>query len=126
MKFNQIDHVAIIVSDLAKAKEFYVTKLGFEIVSEVSRSDKQDVMLDVKNGTVQLEIFVKAAAPARPNYPEATGLRHLAFKVENIETYVAELDSKGIKCEPIRTDDFTGEKMTFFFDPEGLPLELHE
>lgn len=126
MNFNRVDHIAFIVSDLSKAKDFYVKKLGFEIVREVSRSDKQDVMLDVKNGAVQLEIFVKADAPARLNYPEARGLRHLAFKVENIEAYVAELDSKGIKCEPIRTDDFTGEKMTFFFDPDGLPLELHE
>ena len=65
-------------------------------------------------------------APKRPSYPEACGLRHLAFKVENIEEVVAALSEKGIECEPIRIDDYTGEKMTFFFDPDGLPLELHE
>lgn len=83
-------------------------------------------MLDLENGQVQLEIFVKANAPTRLNYPEARGLRHLAFRVEQIEQVVDELKQKGIDCEPIRRDDFTGEKMTFLFDPDGLPLELHE
>lgn len=126
MKLNQLDHISIIVSDLLRAKEFYVSKLGFTIKREVERVNKRDIMLDLENGQVQLEIFVKANAPTRLNYPEARGLRHLAFRVEQIEQVVDELKQKGIDCEPIRRDDFTGEKMTFLFDPDGLPLELHE
>ncbi|MFZ2354126.1 VOC family protein [Paucilactobacillus nenjiangensis] len=126
MKLNQLDHISIIVSDLVRAKEFYVSKLGFTIKREVERVNKRDIMLDLENGQVQLEIFVKANAPTRLNYPEARGLRHLAFRVEQIEQVVDELKQKGIDCEPIRRDDFTGEKMTFLFDPDGLPLELHE
>lgn len=126
MKLNQLDHISIIVSDLVRAKEFYVSKLGFTIKREVERVNKRDIMLDLENGQVQLEIFVKANAPTRLNYPEARGLRHLAFRVEQIEQVVDELKQKVIDCEPIRRDDFTGEKMTFLFDPDGLPLELHE
>ncbi|WP_137601262.1 SMU1112c/YaeR family gloxylase I-like metalloprotein [Paucilactobacillus nenjiangensis] len=126
MKLNQLDHILIIVSDLVRAKEFYVSKLGFTIKREVERVNKRDIMLDLENGQVQLEIFVKANALTRLNYPEARGLRHLAFRVEQIEQVVDELKQKGIDCEPIRRDDFTGEKMTFLFDPDGLPLELHE
>lgn len=126
MKLNQLDHISIIVSDLVRAKEFYISKLGFTIKREVERVNKRDIMLDLENGQVQLEIFVKANAPTRLNYPEARGLRHLAFRVEQIEQVVDELKQKGIDCEPIRRDDFTGKKMTFLFDPDGLPLELHE
>ena len=82
--------------------------------------------MDLKLGEAELEIFGMADAPKRPNYPEACGLRHLAFKVENIEQTIKELNEKGIETEPIREDTFTGKKMTFFFDPDGLPLELHE
>lgn len=85
MKLNQLDHISIIVSDLVRAKEFYVSKLGFTIKREVERVNKRDIMLDLENGQVQLEIFVKANAPTRLNYPEARGLRHLAFRVEQIE-----------------------------------------
>lgn len=121
-----IHHVAIIVSDYQKSREFYVDKLGFEVIRENYREDRDDYKLDLKLGQVELEIFGIATAPKRPNYPEACGLRHLAFKVENIEAVIDALQEKGIETEPIRTDTFTGEKMTFFFDPDGLPLELHE
>ncbi|MCR5415768.1 MAG: VOC family protein [Pseudobutyrivibrio sp.] len=127
MKLAKIHHVAIIVSNYEVSKDFYVNKLGFKIVRENYRPDKNDWKLDLKvNENTELEIFAPQNPPKRPSFPEACGLRHLAFNVENIEAEVAELKSLGIECEPIRTDTFTGEKMTFFFDPDGLPLELHE
>ncbi|WP_207696595.1 glyoxylase [Enterococcus sp. DIV0212c] len=126
MFFNHIHHVAINCSDYQKTKEFYVEKLGFEIIRENQRDNKNDVKLDLRLGVHELEIFISPNLPKRPSYPEALGLRHLAFKVENINEVIDFLDSKGIECEPVRIDTFTGEKMTFFFDPDGLPLELHE
>lgn len=133
MKLNQIHHVAIIVSDYDRSREFYVEKLGFDIIRENHRPDRHDYKLDLKCGDIELEIFgnkrsdpAYQAPPERLGYPEAAGLRHLAFRVTNIEAIVSELESLGITCEPIRHDSFTGEKMTFFKDPDGLPLELHE
>lgn len=133
MFLDTIHHVALIVSDYDKSREFYVKQLGFEVIRENNRTDRQDIKLDLRCGAIELEIFGKQvnhpnyiAPPQRPSYPEACGLRHLAFKVDNIEAVVAELAEKGIPCQPIRRDTFTGEKMTFFFDPDGLPLELHE
>ncbi|OQO71071.1 hypothetical protein BH747_03470 [Enterococcus villorum] len=126
MNLSIIHHVAIIVSDYQKSREFYVDKLGFEVIRENYRKERGDYKLDLKLGQAELEIFGIASAPKRPSYPEACGLRHLAFKVEKIETVIDELHSKGIETEPVRVDTFTGKKMTFFFDPDGLPLELHE
>lgn len=126
MNLEVIHHVAIIVSDYAKSRHFYVDLLGFEVIREHHREDRNDYKLDLKLGSCELEIFGKAHAPKRVNNPEACGLRHLAFKVECIEKTVAELEKLGIECEPIRWDDFTQKKMTFFKDPDGLPLELHE
>lgn len=124
--FSTIHHVAIIVSDFQKAKDFYVTILGLPIIREHYRAERNDYKLDLQMNGCQLEIFAVENPPERPSYPEATGLRHLAFKTDNIEAAVAYLAEHDISCEPIRTDDYTGEKMTFFFDPDGLPLELHE
>ncbi|MGG5359104.1 MULTISPECIES: SMU1112c/YaeR family gloxylase I-like metalloprotein [unclassified Enterococcus] len=126
MKLNMIHHVAIIVSDYQKSRAFYVDLLGFEVIRENYREERKDYKLDLRLGESELEIFGIADAPERPNYPEARGLRHLAFKVDNIEEVIQELNEKGIETEPIRYDDYTGKKMTFFFDPDGLPLELHE
>lgn len=126
MFFNQIHHIAINCSNYEKTKEFYVEKLGFEIIRENHRTEKNDIKLDLKLGSYELELFISSIFPERPSYPEALGLRHLAFKVEHIENVIAFLASKQIECEPVRIDTFTGEKMTFFFDPDGLPLELHE
>ncbi|MBO0462488.1 MULTISPECIES: SMU1112c/YaeR family gloxylase I-like metalloprotein [Enterococcus] len=126
MNLTTIHHVAIIVSDYQKSRTFYVDLLGFEVIRENYREDRGDYKLDLKLGEMELEIFGIENAPKRPSYPEACGLRHLAFKVERIEETVAELQKLGIETEPIRIDTFTGEKMTFFFDPDGLPLELHE
>lgn len=126
MNLSMIHHVAIIVSDYEKSKEFYVDKLGFEILRENYRQDRNSYKLDLKLGTCELEIFGMENPPKRPSRPEACGLRHLAFAVTNIEDVIEELKQKGIACEPIRIDDYTNKKMTFFFDPDHLPLELHE
>lgn len=126
MNLQALHHVAIIVSDYQKSKEFYVDLLGFEVIRENYRSERNDHKLDLKFGNSELEIFAMPNNPKRVSNPEACGLRHLAFKVDDIEEVIAELAAKGIDCEPIRIDDYTNEKMTFFFDPDGLPLELHE
>lgn len=126
MNLNQIHHVAIITAKYEESKSFYVEKLGFEIIRENYRLHRDDYKLDLRLGECELEIFGIKDAPKRPSFPEACGLRHLAFKVSNIEEVISKLQTKGIDCEPLRTDDYTGEKMTFFFDPDGLPLELHE
>ncbi|MBE5921101.1 MAG: VOC family protein [Pseudobutyrivibrio ruminis] len=127
MILSTIHHIAIIVSDYDKSKDFYVNKLGFEVIRENYRPEKEDWKLDLKiDSNTELEIFAPKNPPQRPSYPEACGLRHLAFKVEEIEAVVQQLKQLDIECEPIRTDEFTNKKMTFFFDPDGLPLELHE
>lgn len=124
--FEKLHHVAIIVSDYERAKEFYVEKLGFPILRENFRVERGDWKLELKFGDGELELFAIPGAPERPSYPEARGLRHLAFRVEDVEAAAAELERRGIACEPIRVDPFTGGRMTFFHDPDGLPLELHE
>ena len=130
MKWNAIHHVAIIVSDIHAAKEFYVDKLGFEVVRENYRDHRKDGTLELSIGdgpeAVELEIFAEPDPPRRVTRPEACGLRHLAFRVEDVESAAAELEKCGIECEPIRYDEYTQKRMTFFFDPDGLPLELHE
>lgn len=126
MKLDRIHHIAIIASDYEKSKDFYVNKLGFEILRENYREARNDYKLDLRLGECEIELFGVATAPKRPNYPEACGLRHLAFKVDCIEDVIAELNAMGIETEPIRIDEFTDKKATFFKDPDGLPLELHE
>ncbi len=127
MQLSVIHHIAIIVSDYEKSKDFYVNKLGFAILRENYRPDRGDYKLDLRvNKDTELEIFSAPNAPARVNRPEACGLRHLAFGTGDIEQTVQELENLGIPCEPIRVDPFTGGRFTFFQDPDGLPLELHE
>ena len=127
MKLNSVHHIAIIVSDIEKAREFYIKKLGFEAIRENYRKERDDWKLDLRvDEHTELEIFAEKNPQKRVNRPEACGLRHLAFRVASVEETVKELDEIGIECEPIRTDTYTGEKMTFFFDPDGLPLEIHE
>ncbi|URZ05186.1 SMU1112c/YaeR family gloxylase I-like metalloprotein [Clostridium felsineum] len=126
MKLNSIHHIAIIASNYEASKNFYVNILGFEIIRENYRSDKDSYKLDLKIGNSEIELFSMPKAPKRLSYPEACGLRHLAFHVENIEDIVKELNKNGITTEPIRLDEYTGKKFTFFSDPDGLPLELHE
>lgn len=126
MELNKIHHIAIIGSDYQKSKHFYVDLLGFKIIRENYRNERDDYKIDLKCGDSEIELFIIKNAPKRPSYPEALGLRHLAFYVEDVEAMVTQLNKKGIKTEPIRIDDYTNKKMTFFFDPDGLPLEIHE
>ena len=126
MELNQIHHVAILASDYEKTKEFYVEKLGFRVIRDVYREDRDDYKIDLQLGDCELEVFVVKNAPARPNYPEALGLRHLAFKVNDIEEAVVWLNERGIETEPVRFDIYAQNRMTFFKDPDGLPLEIHE
>ena len=126
LKLNAIHHVAIIVSDYEKSRDFYVNKLGFQILRENYRPQRGDWKLDLKCGNVELEIFGIPGRPQRVSNPEAYGLRHLAFRVEDLEGTVAKLEAMGIPCEPIRWDEYTQNRATFFKDPDGLPLELHE
>lgn len=127
MKLSVIHHIAIIVSDYQLSKDFYVNKLGFSIIRENYRESRNDWKLDLRvNDTTELEIFGVNNPPARVTGPEAAGLRHLAFYTDDIEKAVAELKEKKIMVEPIRVDEFSGKKFTFFADPDGLPIELHE
>lgn len=127
MNLKQIHHVAIIVSSHEAALDFYVNKLGFSVIRDSWRPDRRDFKTDLDAGNgVELELFSEENPPARVTHPEACGLRHLAFRVEDVEETVRELAALGIACEPVRVDEFTGKRMTFFFDPDGLPLELHE
>ena len=119
-------HIAVISTDYAKAKEFYIDKLGFELIREVYRPAQNDYLRMLRQGDTVIELFIKPDAPARVTNPEALGLRHLAFHVENIEPAVAWLNSMGIETEPVREDLVNGGRFTFFRDPDGLPLELHE
>lgn len=137
MKLTAVHHIAIIVSDYEVSKDFYVNKLGFDIIRENHLPERHDYKLDLKCGDIELEIFGNKksdpnyqAPPKRVGKPEysseACGLRHLVAHVDSIEKYISELEEIGIYVQPIRRDDYTGKKMTFFFDPDGLPLELHE
>ena len=119
-------HIAIICSDWNKAKDFYIDKLGFEMFREVYRPEVDDYLRMLRQGDTVLELFIKPDAPQRVTNPEAMGLRHLAFHVEDIESAVAWLTEMGIETEPIREDKCNGGRFTFFKDPDGLPLELHE
>lgn len=122
-----IHHIAIIASDYARSKQFYCDILGFGLQSEVYRkargSWKGDLAL---NGQYVIELFSFPSPPLRPSRPEACGLRHLAFAVDNIDKAIATLTARGVNCEPVRIDEFTGKRFTFFSDPDGLPLELYQ
>lgn len=126
MNLSQVHHIAIIGSDYQKSRHFYVDLLGFQVIRENFRASRGDYKIDLQLDGLELELFIIPGRPARPSYPEANGLRHLAFRVVSVEETVRELNAMGIETEPIRIDDYTGEKMTFFSDPDGLPLEIHE
>ncbi|SKA79230.1 glyoxylase I family protein [Clostridium sp. USBA 49] len=127
MKLNKIHHVAIICSDYKKSKYFYVNILGLKIIKETYRKERDSYKLDLSiDKDYQIELFSFNNPPKRLSYPEAAGLRHLAFEVSNINEAVKELNDKGIVTEPIRIDEITGKKFTFFNDPDNLPLEIYE
>ena len=125
MRLTKIHHVAIIVSDYEKSRKFYVETLELPIIRENYREDRGDWKLDLQVGDIELEIFGVKNPPKRVTNPEACGLRHLAFHVDDVEQAVAWLNEKGIETEPIRWDPFTGKQMVFFRDPDDLPIELH-
>ncbi|MGN7295857.1 SMU1112c/YaeR family gloxylase I-like metalloprotein [Ferdinandcohnia sp. SAFN-114] len=127
MKINRIHHIAIICTDYERSKDFYVNKLGFTILNETFRVDRDSYKLDLAVGdTYQIELFSFPDSSKRLSYPEAAGLRHLAFEVDDIEEAVKELTAKKIIVEDLRIDEVTGKKFTFFRDPDDLPLELYE
>ncbi len=127
MNLNSIHHIAIICSDYEVSKKFYTEILGLEIIREVYREEQKSYKLDLAlNGNYIIELFSFPNPPERTSQPEAAGLRHLAFDVENLEKEIEFLNSKNIITEPIRFDEFTGKRFTFFSDPDGLPLELYE
>jgi glyoxylase I family protein len=127
MKLSKIHHIAIICSNYERSKHFYVNILGLEVIHEHYREDRNSYKLDLKVGDhCQIELFSFENPPKRLSFPEACGLRHLAFEVENINESIAELQEHGIDIEPIRIDPITGKRFTFFQDPDGLPIELYE
>jgi len=124
---KNVHHIAIICSDYECSKIFYTEVLGCSIVQETFRAERNSYKLDLAvNGTYIIELFSFVNPPARPSGPEACGLRHLAFSVDNIETSIEFLKIKGVLCEDIRIDTLTNKRFTFFADPDGLPLELYE
>lgn len=126
LQLQQIHHIAIICSNYQLSKAFYTNILGFAIEQEIYRSERDSYKLDLSlNGKYIIELFSFPNPPGRLSRPEASGLRHIAFLVENIENAVAALLSKQVICEPIRTDEFTGKRFTFFTDPDGMPIELY-
>ena len=126
MQVTKIHHVAIICSDYQKSKAFYTQILGLPIIQETFRAERNSYKLDLAIGQQQIELFSFPNPPKRPSRPEAQGLRHLAFVVDNIDETVKELQAKQVEVEAIRVDELTGKRFTFFSDPDGLPLELYE
>lgn len=127
LALKKVHHIAIICSDYQQSKTFYTKVLGLHILREVYRQERQSYKLDLAlNGDYIIELFSFPEVPPRPSRPEARGLRHLAFEVEALDKAVNDLLKFGIEVEPIRTDEYTGRRFTFFQDPDGLPLELYE
>ena len=127
LKLNAVHHIAIICSDYQKSKAFYTEVLGFTIDREVLREERQSYKLDLSlNGQYFIELFSFPSPPARPSRPEACGLRHIAFEVTDIDEAIVALNEQEIYPEPIRVDEFTGKRFTFFADPDDLPIELYE
>ncbi|NNT73211.1 VOC family protein [Flavobacterium sp. IMCC34852] len=124
---NKVHHIAIICSNYELSKKFYTEILGLQIIQEVYREERQSFKLDLSlNGNYIIELFSFPNPPKRISRPEATGLRHLAFEVDNIETVVDHLAQYNIIAETIRIDEYTGKRFTFISDPDGLPIEFYE
>lgn len=127
MKINGIHHIAILTDNYEKSKHFYTEILGFGIIRETYREQRQSYKLDLSvNDQYLIELFSFPDFRQRASFPEAKGLRHLALSVENIEAAVEELKSKAVSVEEIRVDEITGKKFCFFYDPNDQPLELYE
>jgi glyoxylase I family protein len=124
---KSIHHVALICSDYARSRTFYSETLGLPIVREVYREARASWKCDLQvSPGVQLELFSFPSPPPRPSRPEAQGLRHLAFEVDDIDAAIHDLGERGVACEPVRVDEYTGRRFTFFADPDDLPIELYE
>lgn len=124
---HSVHHIAIICSDYARSKAFYTEDLGLQVIREVYRVERDSYKLDLAlNDQYVIELFSFPKPPARPSRPESSGLRHLAFQVNNLDFTVQELTKKGITSEPIRIDEFTEKRFTFIADPDDLPLEFYE
>ena len=121
-----IHHIAIICSDYQRSRRFYAEILGFPIIREVWRDERQSWKCDLDAGNAQIELFSFPTPPNRPSRPEACGLRHLAFCVQDLDAEIARLEAAGVACEPVRVDPYTERRFTFFADPDALPLELYE
>ena len=127
MKIKGIHHVAILTDNYERSKEFYTEVLGFTVLAETYREERQSYKLDLEiNGQHQVELFSFPDFKERASFPEQKGLRHLAFAVDDIEEAVAELATKGVDLQGIRVDELTNKKFCFFYDPNGQPLELYE
>lgn len=126
MIFNKIHHIAIICSEYEVSKHFYVDILGFEIINEHYRKERESYKLDLRMNEIKIELFSFPNPPKRISTPEATGLRHLALGVDSVDDTVKGLEEKGVKCEEIRVDPFTNKRFTFFRDPDNLPIEVYE
>lgn len=125
--FNSVHHIAIIASNYQRSKQFYNEILGLQIIREIYRESRNSYKLDLQiNAQTQIELFSFPSPPPRPSTPEACGLRHLAFAVDDLEQAIAHLASHNVECEVVRVDEFTGKKFTFFRDPDNLPLELYQ
>ena len=122
----KIHHVAIICSDYARSKHFYTEILGFEVIEETYREARGSYKLDLRVGPNQIELFSCPNPPARVSNPEACGLRHLAFEVEDVVAVLTYLRSLNVEAEDIRVDEITGKQFTFFRDPDNLPLEVYQ
>nr|WP_315252843.1 VOC family protein [uncultured Flavobacterium sp.] len=127
IKINKVHHIAIICSDYSKSKQFYIDVLGLTVIQEIYREERDSYKLDLAlNGEYIIELFSFPNPPKRPSRPEATGLRHLAFEVSNLDQTVAFLNTKNIESEPIRIDEMTQKRFTFIADPDELPIEFYE
>ncbi|MDO6762499.1 VOC family protein [Agarivorans sp. 1_MG-2023] len=125
--FKAFHHVAIICSDYSRSKHFYSQILGLHIIAEHYREQRDSYKLDLAlSSGEQIELFSFVDAPPRASFPEAQGLRHLAFAVDNIEQVIGYLEQQGVEVEPVRVDPYTNKQFTFFSDPDGLPLELYQ
>lgn len=125
--FKSLHHIAIICSHYQNSKDFYVNKLGFKILNETYREERKSYKLDLAlDGIYLIELFSFPNPPKRTNNPEASGLRHVCFAVNDIDEAIKELKLKGIECEEKRTDQLTGKEYTFFKDPDGLPIEIYK
>lgn len=124
---NRIHHTAIICADYPASKAFYTGVLGLEIVREIYRAERDSWKLDLAlNGEYVLELFSFPSPPPRPSRPEAAGLRHLAFEVDDVSAMIRRVEAMGIEAEAIRVDPTTGKEFTFIADPDGLPIEFYQ